>query len=176
MDAFEKALAETLEFEGGYSDDPADYGGKTKCGITEAVARHHGYEGPMRALPPEKINEIYRKDYWNRIRLNEIAAYHEPLALKLFDIAVNMGIDDAANFLQRSINTLSRNQEIYPYLKVDNVIGSKTIATLKKLGCDGEKTVILRMINVLQGAKYLWICEKDSTQEKFIRGWYRRVA
>jgi lysozyme family protein len=33
---FARSLAQTLEYEGGYSDDPGDRGGKTMWGITHA--------------------------------------------------------------------------------------------------------------------------------------------
>ena len=36
-----------IEREGGYVDHPADKGGPTCFGITEAVARAHGYRGAM---------------------------------------------------------------------------------------------------------------------------------
>jgi lysozyme family protein len=32
-------------------DHPADIGGPTRWGITQAVARRHGYTGEMHALP-----------------------------------------------------------------------------------------------------------------------------
>ena len=40
--------------EGGYADQSADRGGATRWGITEAVARAHGYRGDMRAFPPRR--------------------------------------------------------------------------------------------------------------------------
>src|SRR5690349_5113750 len=40
-----------IEREGGYVANPADKGGPTCFGITQAVARANGYVGPMRELP-----------------------------------------------------------------------------------------------------------------------------
>jgi len=39
-----------IEREGGFSDHPADAGGPTCFGITEAVARAHGYGPPRRPM------------------------------------------------------------------------------------------------------------------------------
>ena len=37
-----------IDREGGYVDHPADKGGPTRFGITQAVARAHGYAEAMR--------------------------------------------------------------------------------------------------------------------------------
>ena len=47
-----------IEREGGYSNHPADKGGPTCFGITEAVARAHGYRGAMRSLPRDEAVAI----------------------------------------------------------------------------------------------------------------------
>ena len=47
---FDTAFTTLLKHEGGYSDHPADPGGKTRFGITEAVAHEVGYRGDMREL------------------------------------------------------------------------------------------------------------------------------
>jgi hypothetical protein len=48
---FEDLFHRLLLREGGYSDNAADSGGQTKYGITEEVARAHGYTGAMKDLP-----------------------------------------------------------------------------------------------------------------------------
>ena len=47
-----------IEREGGYANQPADKGGATCFGITEAVARDHGYRGPMRQLRRQEAEAI----------------------------------------------------------------------------------------------------------------------
>ena len=67
-----------IEREGGYVDHPADKGGPTCFGITQAVARAHGYAGPMRQLPRSEAVAIYRRLYWLRPRLDEVAEAQRP--------------------------------------------------------------------------------------------------
>lgn len=57
----EQYLDELIKREGGYVNNPADRGGATKYGITEAVARANGFKGSMRDLPLDVAKAIYRK-------------------------------------------------------------------------------------------------------------------
>lgn len=50
-----------IEREGAYANHPADRGGPTCWGITEAIARAHGYAGAMKQLPRAEATEIYRR-------------------------------------------------------------------------------------------------------------------
>lgn len=71
---FVSAWSRLLENEGGYSDHPADTGGRTMWGITESVARAHGYEGDMRDLPQSVAMQIAHDSYWIPIRGDELPA------------------------------------------------------------------------------------------------------
>jgi lysozyme family protein len=55
-----------IEREGRYVNHPDDRGGATCYGITESVARAHGYAGGMRNLPRAEAAAIYRRLYWIR--------------------------------------------------------------------------------------------------------------
>ena len=79
-----------LEREGGFVNNPADKGGPTCFGITEAVARANGYRGAMRQLPQNEAAAIYRRLYWLRPRFDEIAKRAPRVASELFDTGVNM--------------------------------------------------------------------------------------
>ncbi|HEY6047601.1 MAG TPA: glycosyl hydrolase 108 family protein, partial [Sphingomicrobium sp.] len=80
-----------IDREGGYVNHPADAGGPTCFGITEAVARASGYSGPMRQLPRDEAAAIYKRLYWLRPRLDEVAKRSPAVAAELFDTGVNMG-------------------------------------------------------------------------------------
>ena len=108
------ALIEALiEREGGYVNHPDDRGGPTRYGITEAVARAHGYGGAMADLPHDEAVAIYRRLYWLRPRFDEVASRVPRIAAELFDTGANMGPGVAATFLQRALTALNRNGKDY---------------------------------------------------------------
>ncbi|WP_097090692.1 glycoside hydrolase family 108 protein [Novosphingobium sp. Chol11] len=167
-------IDEVIAREGGFSHHPADRGGATNFGITEAVARANGYAGDMRRLPRALAESIYRRLYWERPGYAFVAEIVPEIAAELFDSAVNMGAATATSFLQRALNALNRNQKDYPDLKVDRVIGAKTLTALKAFmalrGKAGEK-VLLTAIEALQGERYLALAESRPANEAFLYGW-----
>ena len=62
----DRLIEELIEREGGYVNHPNDKGGPTRFGITERVARAHGYSGAMALLPRNEAAAIYRRLYWLR--------------------------------------------------------------------------------------------------------------
>ena len=168
-------IDELIEREGGFVNHPADKGGPTCFGITEAVARANGYAGPMRLLPREEGAAIYRRLYWLRPRFDEIAARSPRLAAELFDSGVNMGPAVAATFLQRALTALNRGGKDYPDLVPDGRIGPMTLYALDAvLGTRGKsrgETVLLRALEALQGERYLRLAERRPANEAFLYGW-----
>ena len=164
-----------IEREGGYVDHPADKGGPTCFGITEAVARAHGYRGAMTLLPRVEAEAIYRRLYWLRPRFDQVAARSSRLAAELFDTGANMGPAVAATFLQRALTALNRNGKDYPDLVPDGRIGAVTLAALDAfLGLRGKtsgEAVLLRALEALQGERYLRLAERRPGNEAFLYGW-----
>ena len=162
-----------IDREGGFVDHPADKGGPTCFGITEAVARAHGYAGPMRLLPRSEAALIYRRLYWLRPRLDQVGKRSPRLAAELFDTGVNMGPSVAVTFLQRALTALNRNGKDYPDLVPDGRIGAVTLAALDAflaLRSSGE-TVLLHALEALQGERYLRLAERRPANEAFLYGW-----
>jgi lysozyme family protein len=170
----EALLDELIEREGGYVNHPADRGGPTRFGITEAVARAHGYGGAMAELPRDEAAAIYRRLYWLRPKFDEVAKRSPSLAAELFDTGANMGPAVAATFLQRALTALNRNGKDYPDLVPDGRIGERTLQALDAFlairGGSGE-TVLLRAIEALQGERYLRLAERRPANEAFLYGW-----
>lgn len=119
-----------IDREGGYSHHPADRGGATRWGITEAVARANGYAGDMRLFTREAAAAIYGKIYWHRPRFDQVATRAPSIAAELFDTGVNMGPATATGFLQRALNALNRGARDYPDVLLDARIGPQTLAAL----------------------------------------------
>jgi lysozyme family protein len=164
-----------IEREGGYVANPADKGGPTRFGITEAVARANGYRGAMRALPKEEAAAIYKRLYWLRPRLDQIAERSATIAAELFDTGANMGPAVAVTFLQRALTALNRNGKDYPDLVPDGRVGPLTLAALDAYldlrGKSSGETVLMRALEALQGERYLRLAERRPANEAFLYGW-----
>ena len=167
-------IAQVIAREGDYADHPADRGGATRFGITEAVARADGYDGAMRRLPLARAEAIYRRLYWSAPGWDRVATRAPRLAAELFDTGVNMGPAVAAGFLQRALNALNRGGGDYPDMAVDGRIGPATLAALDALlrhrGPAGE-IVLLKAVEALQGERYLTLAERRPANEAFLYGW-----
>lgn len=164
-----------IEREGGYVSHPADTGGPTCFGITEAVARAHGYAGSMRQLPRSEAEAIYKRLYWLRPRFEAVAARSARVAAELFDTGVNMGPAVAATFLQRALTALNRTGKDYSDLMPDGRIGARTLGALDAFlairGKASGETVLLRALEALQGERYLRLAERRPANEAFLYGW-----
>ncbi|WP_298402718.1 glycosyl hydrolase 108 family protein [Janthinobacterium sp.] len=169
-----------LRAEGGYVNDPLDAGGETNYGITAAVARANGYQGPMRDLPVAVARAIYTARYITEPNFDQVLAIHAGIGAEVIDTGVNMGPHRAAEFLQRWLNGFNDTGARYPALFVDGRLGTQSLGALAAFlnwrGREGA-TVLLRALNGLQAARYLDITEANKSQRRFLFGWIKeRVA
>jgi lysozyme family protein len=151
---FFTAFDKLLGHEGGYSDHKDDPGGKTRYGITEAVAREVGYRGDMRELPIDLAQRIYKERYWDAVQAESLPA---DVRYIVFDGAVNSGVVQSAKWLQRACG-----------VKDDGVVGPQTIRAANALSPDGLKRKIL--------AQRLRFMATLSNWPAFGRGWANRIA
>ena len=151
---FDRAFALLLGHEGDFSDHAADPGGKTRFGITEAVAREAGYTGDMRELPVDLAKRIYLDSYWRPVRADDL-----PPGVRyiVFDGAVNSGPAQSALWLQRALGVTA-----------DGVIGPRTLAAAYAKDAQQLKTAIL--------AQRLRFMTSLTNWPAFSRGWARRIA
>lgn len=151
---FDAAFHELMGHEGGYSNHPSDPGGETMWGVTAAVARANGYTGPMRDLPVDVAKAIYRKQYWDSVRAEDL-----PPALRyaVFDAAVNSGVRQAAIWLQRAVS-----------VPEDGRIGPQTLFAARAGHPD---SVSRRMLGFRLSAM-----TDMKGWPAFSRGWAKRIA
>lgn len=170
-------LDELIRREGGYVDHPADRGGPTIWGITQAVARSAGWLRDLRTMPRDFARDVYRKRYWAGPGFDRVATLSMPIAVELLDTGVNMGPGVAVGFLQRALNALNRQGRDYADVRIDHAIGPATLAALAgylkaRPGAEGVQ-VFLRALNCLQGERYIALAEQRSPNEAFVYGWLR---
>jgi hypothetical protein len=101
---FERCLAVTLKWEGGYSNHPDDPGGPTMKGITQreyaSWRKQHGRRvRPVREIAEDELREIYRSEYWDAMDCGNLCA---GLDLCVFDAAVNSGVGRARAWLAQA--------------------------------------------------------------------------
>jgi lysozyme family protein len=146
-----------LHHEGGYVNHPKDPGGETNLGVTKRVYEEWGGTKDMKDLTVEDVGPIYEKNYWHRIKGDDLPS---GLDLCVFDMAVNAGPSRAAKFLQQIIGTTA-----------DGGIGPNT---LRAVGNYVEEVGLQTTIEEYQSGRQSYY-EQLSTFETFGRGWTRRV-
>ena len=157
QDNYQKCIETILHHEGGYVNHPSDPGGETNLGVTKRVYEDWGGTKDMKDLTVEDVKPIYKKNYWNRVKGDDLPA---GLDLCVFDFGVNAGTGRAAKYLQRMIGTTA-----------DGGIGPNT---LKALGLYIEEVGVEGAITEYQSRRQDYY-ESLSTFETFGKGWSRRV-
>lgn len=104
MTDYERALQFSLQWEGGFSDDPDDPGGATMRGVTQGVydayrKRKKLPRQSVRHLAESELQEIYREQYWKPVGCDHL---QWPLNAALFDAAINTGVGQARKLLART--------------------------------------------------------------------------
>lgn len=191
MADFNKAFEITMGHEGGYANNPNDNGGETYKGVArkfwpkwegwkaiDAIKSKYGasaaiinkHAGTDAALQ-KAIKSFYKTNFWDVYSLDKVN--DQAIAEEMFDTGVNMGIKVEAEFLQRALNLTNNNGKLFKDLFVDGDIGPITLGVLNN---HPNKKLVLKILNVMQGARYIDIAERNKTQEMFINSWFSRVS
>lgn len=149
MDYFTKCFDRVIGHEGNYVNHPKDPGGETKFGITKRTYPHLN----IKSLTVEDARDIYRRDFWNKCRCNELPV---GLAFLVFDASINHGAKQSVKFLQRAVGSTD-----------DGLIGPKTIAAAGKVNS-------LSAIDEFCAQRALFYTDL-STFKTFGKGWIRRA-
>lgn len=154
----ERAIRRILKHEGGFVHHAQDPGGATNKGITIATYRRHinpnGTIADLKALTTEQAVKVYRYQYWNAVRGDDLPA---GLDYAVADFAVNSGPSRAIKYLQNVLG-----------VKADGVMGPVTLAAAKK-----ARPIIT--INLLCDDRLAFL-KRLRTWNTFGKGWSSRVA
>lgn len=186
MADFRLAFAKTLQNEGGFTNDPLDRGGMTYLGVSRRFFPDwKGWEKIDAILSQNRTPDLndkvdlmplaadhYKVNFWDIFKGDQILS--QQVAEEVFDTGVNMGVRFGIKILQRALNLLNRNQQSWPNIAVDGICGSGTLNTLN-LCLQKDEQILLVILNVLQGMRYIEIMENDPSQTRFCRGWFSRV-
>ena len=149
---FDKCLDMLLHHEGGYVWHEEDPGGETNLGVTKKVYQDWGGTKEMIDLTVEDVAPIYKKNYWDRCKCNELGS---GLDWAVFDWAVNSGTRRVSKALQKACGA-----------ERDGVIGNKTLS----LANGQDVKYMIEEISVMRQSFY----ESLRTFKTFGRGWTRR--
>lgn len=150
--SWEQGIAFVLAREGSYCNDVGDPGGETNWGISKKAYPHLD----IKNLTVDEAKEIYRKDYWQVCRCDELAF---PFDIATFDCAVNQGVGKAKRLLQIALN-----------VDVDGIIGDKTIAATFKV-----TPGVFRKMMAERIAEYFRLMTVNPALSMWAQNWIYRV-
>lgn len=143
-----------LQNEGGYVNNPNDHGGCTQFGITKislSAFRHRVVTcEDIRALTIKEITEIYRLNYWDALRLEDIT--NDSIATALFDTAVVRGVGTSRLYAKYVCDKLKQ-----PHINT----------------CTPGAFITLFVKRLKEG--YDNIAASNPTQSVFLKGWHNRA-
>jgi lysozyme family protein len=155
---FDLSLRQMLKHEGGYVNHPSDPGGMTNLGVTARVwaewTKKPATEAIMRSLTPADVAPLYRKNYWDAVRADDLVS---GLDYCVFDCAVNSGTRRAIRILQSCVGST-----------VDGSLGPNTMGAVARF--TDTKQLIEDFCN-----ERLEFLQSLPTFSTFGRGWTRRV-
>ena len=154
MSKFDEIIEMVLEHEGGYVNHSSDPGGETIYGISKRAYP----DLDIKNLTVAEAKEIYRNDYWNRIKGEELPV---GVACVVLDYGVNSGTSRASKALQ-SVCGITNG---------DGVIGPNSLnAVWTTVKNTSEEDVITAVTEQRQG-----FIRALSIYDTFGKGWERRI-
>lgn len=186
---FNRAIRVVLAHEGGFVNDPDDPGGATNWGISlrwlinagEIDLDGDGFHDfdmdrdgdldidDIAALSEADACKIYRLKFWEPYCFGQLP---DSIAIKTFDLAVNMGHRQAFKLLQRACR--ANNLDIVD----DGVIGPKTLAAIDQIARVNDGALVYGHYTALRSEAagfYRSLAAQKPTLEKYLKGWLRRA-
>ena len=167
MAAFDQAFdIVVLGTEKGYQDDPRDPGNWTGGAVDSGSLRGTNFGVSAASYPTLDIarlteadaRAIYRRDYWDRVQGD---ALPPPLALLVFDAAVNGGVRRAALLVQETVGVIA-----------DGLIGPASLAAIERRVAQAD----LEWLCAEFQARRLLFMTGLAEWHRFGPGWARRLC
>jgi lysozyme family protein len=137
----------------GYTNDPNDHGGETKYGI----AKNANPDIDVTHLDWEGAKAVYYSHYWLNGKCDKM---NGRVAALNFDGGIQHGPGTAAKFIQRAIG-----------VDDDGAIGPGTLSVLNSK----EPIPVCNSVCDQRAKYYNNIVANNSSQQKYLAGWLRRV-
>ena len=184
---FEHALAFVLANEGGWSDNPADPGGATMCGISlrflrelppEALRKYGIFKAPdalmpedVKELQPAQISMIYHDEFWLKAHLDAFALKIEwpSISAYVLDMCVNHGISQGIKILQRAIWAHYLKRE-WAGIIDDGILGEKTMQELDVI----DSGTFMPVLAAERAGFMRLLCAIHPKDKEFFDGWLDR--
>lgn len=166
MANFQKAMERLINVEGYVSNHVQDRGGYTIFGISEKVypIDVSAMKNMSRQEALKHAEMIYKRDYWDKLRLNEII--DQDIANSIFDMAVNAGIKNASLMIQNALKGL------HVVINIDGIIGEKTIEAINSFE---YKKALINEICYFRIVFYKGLVNINPSQRIFYAGWLNRI-
>ena len=156
---FEQAIEIVLEHEGEtYTDHPKDRGGPTKFGLSQ----RWNPDVNVRELTRAQAIEIYWERYWQGRAYERLP---EAVAIKVFDLAVNLGEQTAVTCLQRALLACGLR------VKIDGRLGPETCGAAH----GADEPALLAAVRSEAAGEYRLRVARDADQATFRDGWLNRA-
>lgn len=161
-DRFTTCLAFVLAREGKFSNNPNDSGGATMEGVTQRVytAYRLAHKLPDRSvalITDVEVADVYRTGYWAPSQCDGLPA---GVDLCVFDLAVNAGVGESAEILQRALGVTA-----------DGHIGPQTLTAAMQ---PDHRALASRLLD-LREAFYRQLVADHPKNAVFLNGWLNRV-
>lgn len=167
MARYDQALKFTLNWEGGYSNDPLDPGGATMRGITQqtydSYRKRKGLDPqPVALIADGEVGAIYQR-YWDA---SSAGAFLHPLSAVMFDTAVNFGPLRAIQFY-RDVRGIAPDPSGTTFTPRED------IAFVAGRGPDEQRKIAEAIVERRVKYRHNRVKVKPD-QVRFLRGWLNR--
>lgn len=167
---FEKSIEFSLQYEGGYVDDPDDPGGATKFGWTLTTAQGtHDFDifdidhdgdidiNDIKNMTEDEAKNAYYKYFWLKNSCDKLPG---KIGFLLMDMCINHGSKRGIILLERGLG-----------LNEDGHMSDEIIEECNNSDLD---SLVQKLVNI-RIQFYNAIVAKRPASRKFLKGWIRRA-